>query len=109
EQTRMPWKNGGGETIEIARGPQGSTLDNFDWRISRARVHRSGPFSHFPDIDRTLAIIGDDGMWMKIGDAEQTFFSVDTPPVSFAGEAQVQSDVTAPITDLNVMTRRGRF
>lgn len=54
---RQPWKNGGGETIEIAAHPVGATTDNFDWRISMARVEGDGPFSTFPDIDRTLTIL----------------------------------------------------
>ena len=31
---RMPWKNGGGETTEIAVFPAGAGLDDFDWRVS---------------------------------------------------------------------------
>lgn len=44
---RMPWKNGGGITTEIAIAPPGATLDAFDWRISTARVEAAGPFSRF--------------------------------------------------------------
>ena len=32
----MPWKSGGGETIEIAVDPAGAGLDDFDWRVSLA-------------------------------------------------------------------------
>ena len=32
----MPWKNGGGETTEIAVFPSGAGLDDFEWRISMA-------------------------------------------------------------------------
>jgi len=30
---RMPWKNGGGETMEIATYPPCAKLDNFEWRL----------------------------------------------------------------------------
>jgi environmental stress-induced protein Ves len=109
EQKRMPWKNGSGETIEIAYGPSGSTLENFDWRISRARVERSGPFSFFPGIDRTLAVLDGDNLQLRIDDAPPAILSSGSPPLSFAGEARVESQVEHPILDLNVMTRRGRF
>jgi len=33
-----PWKNGGGETAEIACFPEGAGFDGFGWRISTARV-----------------------------------------------------------------------
>jgi uncharacterized protein len=58
---RMPWKNGGGETAEIAVFPEGATLDDFDWRISMATVSADGPFSLFPGVDRTLSVLEGDG------------------------------------------------
>jgi environmental stress-induced protein Ves len=109
EQKWTPWKNGGGRTVEIAHGPAGAGLDNFDWRISRARVERAGPFSFFPGIDRTLAVLHGENLRLRIDQAEPVVLSVNTPPLSFAGEARVESEVIQPITDLNVMTRRGRF
>jgi environmental stress-induced protein Ves len=56
----MPWKNGGGTTIEIARSPEppeGAGLDDLDWRVSMARVDGPGPFSRFEGVDRTLAVL----------------------------------------------------
>ena len=64
-----PWKNGGGSTTEIAIGPAGASLEDFDWRISMARVASDGPFSDFPGIDRTLAVIKGSGLVLTIGDA----------------------------------------
>ena len=52
-----PWKNGGGTTTEVAAFPPGAPLENFGWRVSIAQVARSGPFSLFPGIDRTLALL----------------------------------------------------
>ena len=39
-QRQMRWKNGGGITCEIARRPQGSSLESFDWRVSVATVQQ---------------------------------------------------------------------
>ena len=61
----MPWKNGGGTTIEIAVSPHGAGLDDFDWRVSMARVEGSGPFSRFADIDRCLCVLGGAGIVLK--------------------------------------------
>ncbi len=44
----MPWKNGGGETAEIAVFPPSADLSEFGWRISMATVSSDGPFSAFP-------------------------------------------------------------
>ena len=59
---RQPWKNGGGETIEIAVFPAGASVDDFDWRISMALVATDGPFSTFSGIDRTLTILDGQGI-----------------------------------------------
>lgn len=64
---RMPWKNGGGETVEIAVFPTNAGVDAFDWRISIATVATNGPFSIFPGIDRTLSILSGEGMTLSIG------------------------------------------
>ena len=53
----MPWKNGLGETLEVARSPDGHSLDAFDWRVSVAPVIAGGAFSVFPGIERTIAVI----------------------------------------------------
>lgn len=48
EYKTMPWKNGGGVTVEIAIHPPGASVNAFDWRISMATVAQDGPFSSFP-------------------------------------------------------------
>jgi environmental stress-induced protein Ves len=105
-----PWKNGGGSTTEIAIGPAGAPLEDFDWRISMARVASDGPFSDFPGIDRTLAVIKGSGMVLTTGERTPVMLSSGTDPVSFPGDTPTSARLTAgEITDLNVMTRRGRF
>jgi environmental stress-induced protein Ves len=104
-----PWKNGGGSTTEIAITPVGATLDKFDWRISLATIAASGPFSAFPGVDRSLALIDGAGVVLDIGDEGRFTLSEDNPVVEFAGEAQVTATLTlGATTDFNVMTRRER-
>lgn len=105
-----PWKNGGGSTTEIAVGPIDASLDNFDWRVSMARVASDGPFSEFPGIDRTLAIINGNGLALTIG--HRTAFTIDrgSAPANFPGDVPTSARLIAgEILDLNVMSRRGRF
>lgn len=105
----MPWKNGGGTTAEIAIGPPGASLDAFDWRISMARVASDGPFSSFPGIDRTLAII--DGAALRLSvDGQAVELTTQSTPYSFPGEAAVHATRTAgDVIDLNVMSRRSHY
>jgi uncharacterized protein len=105
-----PWKNGGGSTTEIAIGPAGASLENFDWRISMARVASDGPFSDFAGIDRTLAVVKGNGLVLTVGGNAPVMLSIGSDPVSFPGDTPTSARLTAgEITDLNVMTRRDRF
>jgi len=103
-----PWKNGGGSTTEIAVHPANSGFDEFDWRLSLATISQDGPFSSFPGIDRSLALVDGDGVLLDFGD-ERFVLSPSEPLIEFAGEAAVHATVTGDTTtDFNVMTRRGR-
>ncbi|SFB27485.1 hypothetical protein SAMN03159496_02706 [Rhizobium sp. NFR07] len=107
---RMPWKNGRGETVEIAVFPQGATVDTFDWRVSMATVAEDGAFSVFPGIDRTLSILEGHGMELAIEDREKELLTQASAPYPFPADAPTTARLTdGTITDLNVMTRRGRF
>ena len=107
---RMPWKNGGGETIEIAVEPAGAGLDDFAWRLSMAKVERDGPFSLFAGIDRTLCLLEGEGMRLAVDGAMPIELTLASPPFSFPGDAAAGAALIAgPIVDLNVMTRRRRL
>jgi uncharacterized protein len=106
----QPWKNGGGITTEIAIGPEAATVHDFDWRISMAHVAADGPFSLFPGIDRTLTVLEGDGLVLRVGDAAPVLLDAASTPFAFAGDSATSATLRrGPITDLNVMTRRGRI
>jgi uncharacterized protein len=105
-----PWKNGGGSTTEIAAAPEGASLETFDWRISMAQVASDGPFSEFAGIDRSLVVVKGSGMILTIDSDAPVALSSGADPVRFAGDTPTSARLTeGEITDLNVMTRRGRF
>lgn len=99
------WKNGGGSTCEVAIFPPNATLDNFDWRISIATIERSGPFSTFQGVDRTLSLLDGDAVHLHF-DSKTVVLSAKNPTVSFPGEQAVFAEVRGTTTDFNVMTRR---
>ena len=47
DHRRMPWKNGGGETTEIAVFPPQADLSAFGWRVSMATVASAEPNGQF--------------------------------------------------------------
>ena len=104
----MPWKNGRGETTEIAASPEGAGLDGFDWRVSTANVARNGPFSSFEGVDRTLAILDGAGLRLEIAGRASIELTASSSPLSFPADLPATAALAdGPVTNLNVMTRRG--
>ncbi|AQS41974.1 MAG: Histidine uptake and utilization protein [Candidatus Tokpelaia hoelldobleri] len=103
----MPWKNGGGETREIAcaQGRDGG----FGWRLSMATIAQSGPFSSFTDIDRSIALVKGDGVALDV-EGKEVVLDKDAGVYAFDGGAAVSARCLGGVTtDLNMMTRRGDF
>lgn len=99
---KMPWKNGQGFTLELARS-HGEGLENFDWRVSIADVKSAGPFSYFPNKQRIIGVLEGSGMVLQIDN---------NPPVSllqkqfhaFHGESDVYAElINEAIRDFNVI------
>jgi len=104
-----PWKNGGGVTREIATGGAAGPDAGWGWRVSLAEVAQDGPFSSFPEVDRTIAVIA--GAAMDLVRADGSTLALEPfQPVSFAGEEALSGRLRGgPVRDLNVMVRRGRY
>lgn len=107
---RMPWKNGGGTTTELAVFPASAELDGeqFLWRISIADIAVNGPFSRFPGYDRTIMLIDGEGMVLEGRPEGPIELRRQFEPQSFAGDLQVTARlVGGPAKDFNLMVRRG--
>jgi environmental stress-induced protein Ves len=105
----MPWKNGGGLTTEIVVSPAGAGLDDFDWRLSMAKVESGGPFSSFAGIDRTLSVLEGEGISLSIEGKAPAKLVRASPPLPFPADVSTDAElIDGPVVDLNVMSRRGR-
>ena len=105
----IPWKNGKGETTELAISQNGC-LANFDWRLSIASVIEDGPFSDFSGYYRNLILL--DGNGIKLTHSEQqidvleNYLSVS----SFNGDCDTVGElIEGPILDFNLMTKVGKY
>jgi len=111
DYSRMPWKNGGGVTEQIAISPTGASVaSGFAWRVSRAQVASDGPFSLFPGCDRILVVCAGGGLELhKTGPREdETVALPPLEPFRFAGEAPIVSRLTGgEVADFNVIFDRG--
>ncbi|WP_394700834.1 HutD family protein [uncultured Cohaesibacter sp.] len=105
----MPWKNGKGETVEIAISPEGAALSEFDWRLSMASVTEPGPFSPFPGIARVLAIVSGGGLQLILSGREVRV-ERHGQAIAFSGTETVTSvPFDGPVRDLNLMVREDRY
>lgn len=105
---RMPWKNGGGSTEEIARDA-GTGLDGFGWRLSIAEIGESGGFSAFAGYQRVITVLQGPGMTLQV-DGQDTRPLLPLDPFAFSGKSQVSCALLGgPIRDLNLIYAPERF
>lgn len=107
---RLPWKNGRGETLELAIWPPGTSLanDDFVWRVSRAAVVADGAFSTFAGRDRVLVVLDGPGIALDHGDHAPRAELPPLVPYRFAGDWPTRGELRGgPIADGNVIWRRG--
>ena len=102
---RMPWKNGGGSTLELAVDPPGATLETgFAWRLSTAEVAVSGPFSAFPGLERMLLLLEGAGFAIDFGPRGSVDLTQPLRPIWFSGDWPATATlVDGPCMDFNLM------
>ena len=107
QYTRMPWKNGLGVTLEIARIEDANGVL---FRLSQAAVVEDGEFSDFSGMHRTLVLINGDGMQLthtsSSGEISRHHLTHPLDIARFSGADKTAAHLThGPIEDLNIMVR----
>lgn len=110
DYVRMPWKNGLGETLEIAVRHRD---DQIWYRVSQASVVEEGAFSDFSGLHRTLVLLKGNGMRLCHQSATAQYCHDLHQPLSIArfsgGDTTHASLPDGPIDDLNIMVREGQL
>lgn len=105
----IPWKNGKGETIEVAIN-KGGTLDKFDWRLSMASVVEDGEFSDFSGYFRNLVLIKGRDIELHHDNTRVDRLIDLLDLASFDGGCTTLGKLNSgPITDFNVITNSARY
>lgn len=109
---RMPWKNGGGVTEEIALDPPGGHWEGPSrilWRVSTALVASSGPFSLFPGYDRFLAVVDGGALELHVEGREPERLHPRGGVCAFSGDARTEGILLeGPCRDFNLFVDRSR-
>lgn len=105
----MPWKNGAGLTTQLAIEPEDATLESgFHWRLSMADVRMDGPFSAFPDYERTILLLKGKGIDLDFNGHGRKRLATPLDPFQFPGEWHATGELLdGPCRDFNVITRKG--
>ena len=106
---RQRWKNGKGETTEMAVAFASPDDSDFAWRISRASVCEDGPFSCFEGVDRCLTVLPGKGASLGLSHAGESSVLTPLEPFCFPGDVPTEGTLSSgAVDDFNVMTRRTR-
>lgn len=98
----QPWKNGGGQTCELAVWPPGGP---WSLRVSVADIRSSGPFSAFHGVERWFNVLEGDGVLLRFPH-RRLLLDPSSQPVHFEGsEAPFCDLLGSPTRDLNLMVR----
>ena len=105
----MPWKNGAGLTTQLAIEPEDATLESgFQWRLSMADVRMDGPFSAFPDYERTILLLKGKGIELDFNGNGRKRLATPLDPFHFPGEWHATGELLdGPCRDFNVITHKG--
>lgn len=103
----MPWRNGRGSTLEIAREPV--TGEEFAWRLSLADIDEDGGFSAYPGYSRAIVLVDGRSLRLRFEGHGHCFLDVKKRSTRFEGDWQTHCAVPkGRCTDLSLIVRRGR-
>lgn len=104
----VPWRNGRGTTLEIARAAHPAIADAFAWRTSIATICEDGPFSSFLEIERHIVIIDGSSLRLEHAEAAPAHQLMPLLPYAFSGSWPTTAKLDTPGVrhDFNLMVHR---
>jgi uncharacterized protein len=101
----MPWRNGRGTTLEIARAPRRGAA--FNWRLSLATIAEAGEFSAYTGYDRALVLASGAQLRLRFTGHGRRTLTPRTRAVRFSGDWHTCAEVPrGACTDLTLIVRR---
>lgn len=102
----MPWRNGRGMTLEIAREPVAG--ETFAWRLSLADIDGDGDFSAYPGYRRAIVLARGNRLQLRFRGHGQRDLTPAMRGTRFEGDWRTTCKVPeGSCTDLSLIVRRG--
>jgi environmental stress-induced protein Ves len=109
EYRRQPWKNGLGESLEIAAERDGAgEWAGLVWSFSRTFFDQPLAFSDLAGMDRIITVVAGRGLTLRARDGGDDISVPALVPTAFDGGRALEGVPDGPIRVANVMGRRGR-
>lgn len=104
------WKNNLGESRLILRSPPDGEPGDFDWQVGTATMSGTLPFSDYPGIDRSLCVIGGQGLRIR-SQLRDLVLTKESAPFHFQGEEKIVGTTLGQdvMQDFNILSRRDGF
>jgi environmental stress-induced protein Ves len=103
---KMPWRNGRGFTLEIAREPAAG--EDFAWRLSLADIDRDSDFSAYPGYRRALVLVAGEHLHLKFRGHGDCMLDPAKRGARFEGDWETHCAIPGGrCTDLSLIVRRG--
>jgi environmental stress-induced protein Ves len=106
----MKWKNGKGETLQIAIFPREARFpaDPFVWRLSSATINEGGPFSEFRGYRRAITLLRGRGLGIQMRSGREELITQDSIFI-FSGDETVNGILhDGSVIDLNLIWDDGK-
>lgn len=102
----MPWRNGGGVTLEIAREPAAG--EEFAWRLSLAQIEGSCDFSPYPGYRRAIVLVDGNALHLRFRGHGGCSLSPGKRGTRFDGDWKTRCVLPqGRCTDLSLIVRKG--
>ena len=103
---RMPWRNGRGFTLEIAREP--TRGKDFAWRLSLADIDTDGDFSAYPGYRRALVLVAGERLRLKFRGHGNRILDPARRGARFEGDWETHCAIPrGRCTDLSLIVHKG--
>lgn len=102
----MPWRNGRGSTLEIAREPAAG--EEFAWRLSLAAIDEDGDFSVYQGYRRAIVLVSGNNLRLRFRGHGSASLSPTKRAARFEGDWKTRCAVPeGSCTDLSLIVRNG--
>lgn len=105
---RQPWRNGKGESRQIAEARDGEGWAGLLWSFGRTGFAGPVPFSDLAGVERLITLVAGNGLLLKAQDGGPDLgVPLLADPVGFDGGRQLDGIAEGSIEVVNLMGRRG--